>query len=309
MNRPALLALALLAPVVIALPARAITRRDDITEAQTITLASSLPVFGAVGNVGNFCSGTLIADTWVLTAAHCAALNPTGVIFNGTLYSVAQVISHPGYNGIIENGFDIALLRLSAPVVGVTPAQIYTDTDELGKPGYHVGIGYQGIGSTGHNGTGLGTKRAIQNVADVLGGSVAVAPGDPTFSNDYLVADFDSPANAPTRLSAFGSSDTPMAFEGSIAPGDSGGGFFLQDSGGNWKVAGVHSWIDGILPGGDGSDNASYTDLLASTRVSTYASWIQSNVSPEPGSLALILPALALVSFTLRRKNIKKING
>jgi hypothetical protein len=302
MNRSGLLALTLSAVAFAALPTRAITRRDDITEAQTVALASSLPVFSAVGNVGGFCSGTLIADTWVLTAAHCAALNPTGVIFNGTLYSVAQVVSHPGYNGIIENGFDIALLRLSAPVVGVTPAQIYTDTDELGKPGYHVGIGYQGVGSTGHTGSGLGTKRAIQNVAEVLGGAVAVAPGDPTFSNDYLVADFDSPASSPTRLSAFGSSDSPLPFEGSIAPGDSGGGFFIQDGFGNWKVAGVHSWIDGILPGGDGSDNASYTDLLASTRVSTYAGWINSHVSPEPGALALILPTLALGGLALRRR-------
>ena len=279
-------------------PSQAITRRDNLTEQQTIDLASSLSVFSAVGRNGGG-SGTLISSEWVLTAAHVGS--PSAFVLNGVSYPVAQAIPHPSYNGVIENGFDIALLRLGTPVTSVAPAPLYTGTSELGKVGYHVGFGYRGTGSGGHTGEGFGVKRACQNIAEILGGQVPVGGGT-VFSNDYLVADFDSPANLPTRLSGFGSSDVPLAFEGSIAPGDSGGGFFIQDDDGAWKLAGVHSWIDGILPGGDGSDNASYTDLLASTRVSDYTAWIAATAVPEPATLPLTLLGVAAIGLFRRKK-------
>ena len=279
-------------------PAGAGTIRHDVSDTLYRNLANQ-PQFASVGTYtggGLFGSLTLIHPQWALTAAHVIDSNKNGkvddplgtIAIGGRSRSAAQFIvptgvnGNPGWTGDINDGFDIALIRLNSAITDIVPAAIYTGFQEFGKTITMVGFGQTGTGLTGSTGASQ-TKRAGQNVVDQL----------VTFPNGAtaLQSDFDDPPPGNAGTNRLGS-NTALPLEYQIAPGDSGGGSFLQENG-QWYVAGVHS--------GTYFDHK-YGDMSLITRVSPYQHFIISNIAavtaaalPEPSGAALLILAGALV--------------
>jgi hypothetical protein len=251
-------------------PASGATIRDDQPDSSYLSLAAQ-PDYAPVGKFQGSLTGsaTLIAADWVLTTAHLIVSGASTFTINGNSYTPSQWVVHPGWTGNAFNGFDLVLVRLNAPVLGVTPASLYLGSSEVGAIGTFVGFGFTGTGLTGWQ-TLDNQKRAFQNVIDGDFGNPSVLLGS-DFDNPHTPADND-----------FGD-PTALLLEGCVAPGDSGGGVFLYEDSQPY-LAGVISFVAGR----DGSGNSDYGDVSGFGRVSTFAPWIAS-VVPEPSAATFLL--------------------
>jgi len=234
-------------------------------------------------------SGTLIRDDWVLTAGHVAGgtdgqgAGVSNLTFHigGTNYAADQWIPHPQWAMSDESltaGWDVGLVHLATNVDDIAPAALYLPDDgsELGLVGTMVGFGDTGTGATGYQENTAGTKRAGQNILDVVGTAETSGTPNRVFSHNRLMAvDFDSPTVG------FGNnpygSGTPLNLEYLVAPGDSGGGLFL-DVDGQMKLAGVTSYLYSSDLNGT---NCDYGDRAAFTRVSQFIDWIDDTIGPD----------------------------
>ena len=270
-------------------PALGETDTDMITggkEASEGKFPWQVRLYSSMDDKIGFCGGSIIDDTWVLTAAHCLLDTDAVVVGYGsndrtttTKIESEKIIVHPGY--IAGEKADVALVKLKAPIPGAKDKAIVYATQDADLP-KDATVTVTGWGA-------IWDFQAFNNAVDVMAGRRTVSErkllNDEDLQAPRKLHEVDIQVIEPTEcksvyqslnVPAFSIGDTEICATGLTGGKDS----CFGDSGGPLVVAAENDRgyaQVGIVSWGPQCGNPLYPGVY--TRVSSFSKWIKDSMS------------------------------
>ena len=201
----------------------------------------------AVLGTSGTCTGTLVAPDVVLTAGHCADIDPVRVAVDTPTYTdggvrvaVAQVIPYPDW----KNSYDVAVLVLAQPIEGVAPRALATSCTYDGfARGSEVHLVGYGLDDPTGTGTNTVLREAMATVLDpsCMGGRgcrAQLAPGGEFVAGgdgiNSCYGDSGGPVYLDTPRGVFAIGAVSRGVDGASEPCNGGGIYVRTDKIADW---------------------------------------------------------------------------